>query len=86
MLVLSRKEGQSIVIPSLGIQLVFIRCKDGQCRVGIEAPREVSVYRNEVLEAMRDRKDGPASPGPISRMGQPDSFPGALTTGQAVKP
>lgn len=75
MLVLTRKRGQSIVIPSLGITLTVLRVDGPQVRLGIEAPREVRIYRQEApgardegLGAREESVPAPSSlaPGPSS--------------------
>jgi carbon storage regulator len=53
MLVLARKVGQSIVIGD-NIQLTVIEVRGEQVRIGIEAPRAISVHRKELLEQVRD--------------------------------
>ena len=52
MLVLSRKKNESIVI-SDNVVITVVEIRDGKVRIGIEAPREVSVHRKEVYEAIR---------------------------------
>ncbi|MEZ5235860.1 MAG: carbon storage regulator CsrA [Acidimicrobiia bacterium] len=53
MLVLTRRTNQSIVIgPDVTITVVEIRGE--QVRLGISAPRHVTVHREEVLEQIRD--------------------------------
>lgn len=52
MLVLSRKENEGIVIGD-GIVVRVIAIEDGKVRLGIEAPRTVSIHREEVFEAIR---------------------------------
>jgi carbon storage regulator len=60
MLVLTRRTNQSIVIgPDVTITIVEIRGE--QVRLGIEAPRHVSVYREEVLEQIKDQNRQAAS-------------------------
>lgn len=49
MLVLSRKLGQKIVIGE-NIVLTVVKIDGFQIRLGIEAPREVSVMRSELVE------------------------------------
>ncbi len=52
MLVLSRKKDEKIVIgDSITIMVVDIR--GGKVRLGIEAPRDVPVHRQEVYEAIQ---------------------------------
>jgi carbon storage regulator len=49
MLVLTRKPGQRIQIGP-DIALTIVRVQGGQVRVGIEAPKNVPVYRGEIAE------------------------------------
>lgn len=49
MLVLSRKPMQSIVIGS-NVKITIIKIERNQVRIGIEAPREVSILRDELTE------------------------------------
>ncbi|MDQ6997151.1 MAG: carbon storage regulator CsrA [Mariprofundus sp.] len=46
MLILTRKKGESIAIGD-NIQIQVLNVKGGQVRIGIDAPREVSVNREE---------------------------------------
>ena len=50
MLILTRKKGESIAIGD-NIQIQVLNVKGGQVRIGIDAPREVQVNREEKLEA-----------------------------------
>jgi len=52
MLVLARKVGQSIVIGE-SIELTVIEVRGEQVRIGIDAPRTISVHRKELLEQIR---------------------------------
>ena len=47
MLVLSRKEGESIIINE-NITIVVTRIQGGKVRIGIEAPKDVPVRRQEL--------------------------------------
>ena len=49
MLVLSRKKGQSIMIGN-EIVISIVDVQGEQVRLGINAPREVSIHRKEVFE------------------------------------
>ncbi|MDY7560179.1 carbon storage regulator [Pseudomonas sp. CCC3.2] len=49
MLCLSRRFGESIVIGD-GIKVTVISARDGQVRLGIEAPANVAVDRSEIRE------------------------------------
>ena len=52
MLVLSRKEDEQIIIGG-NIVVTIVRLKGGVVKVGIEAPRDVTIDRKEVHEAKR---------------------------------
>ena len=49
MLVLARKKGQSIVIAEK-IKITVLEIKGDQVRLGIDAPQELSVYREAIYE------------------------------------
>ena len=53
MLVLTRRKTQSIVIGE-GIVVTVLEVKGDQIRLGITAPRDVQVYREELLAALTD--------------------------------
>jgi carbon storage regulator len=48
-LVLSRKIGERIVVPDCGLSVTIVSVKGNTVRVGIEAPAEIGVYREELL-------------------------------------
>jgi carbon storage regulator len=52
MLVLSRKKDEKIVIGD-SITLMVIEIRGDKVRLGIDAPRDVSVHREEVYEAIK---------------------------------
>jgi carbon storage regulator len=55
MLVLTRKPGQSIMIgDSVEIQVLSVAGE--KVRLGVTAPREVSIFRNEVYERISDER------------------------------
>lgn len=53
MLLLTRKDGESITIGD-DITVTVVRSSDGQVRLGIDAPRDVAVHRQEVAERIRE--------------------------------
>jgi carbon storage regulator len=61
MLVLSRKLGEKIVIGE-NISITVIDIDRGKIRLGIEAPRDIPVYRQELLAAP---STPPAVPNPM---------------------
>lgn len=58
MLVMSRKEGEAIVFPREAIEVRVLRIDQGRIRLGITAPDERRVYREEVLERHPELLDG----------------------------
>jgi carbon storage regulator len=48
MLVLTRKAGERLIIGD-NIALTVVSVRNGQVRLGIEAPRDIPVHRQEVL-------------------------------------
>ena len=55
MLVLSRQKDESIVIGD-DIKITIVDVRGDKVRLGIDAPREVSVHRIEVYEAIQREK------------------------------
>ena len=50
MLILSRKPNESFIIDG-EIKIVYLgQNRRGQCKFGIDAPREISVHREEIQE------------------------------------
>ena len=55
MLVLSRREEQTITFPDLGITIQVLRTGGHQVRIGIDAPRSVRVLRGELEDTANHR-------------------------------
>ena len=56
MLVLTRKLGESIAIDD-HIKIVVVQIKGKQVRLGIKAPRETKIHREEVYQAIQDQNE-----------------------------
>lgn len=56
MLVLSRKKDEKIIIGD-SITLMVIEIRGDKVRLGIDAPKDVSVHRQEVYEAIQRECD-----------------------------
>ena len=65
MLVLSRKRDERIVIGD-NIVITVVDVRGDKVRLGIEAPSEVPVHRQEVLDAMRRATEAPVKAPPAS--------------------
>ena len=53
MLVLTRSIGERLIINDGEIKLSVLEVKGNQVRIGIDAPRDVSVHREEVFDRIR---------------------------------
>jgi carbon storage regulator len=53
MLVLTRRRGEGVAIGP-EIRIVVLGIKNGQVRLGIEAPRSIEVHRDEVCVRIQD--------------------------------
>lgn len=53
MLVLTRKIGESLMIGD-NIKLTVVGVKSGQVRLGIDAPKEIQIQREELLRVESD--------------------------------
>jgi carbon storage regulator len=65
MLILTRKSGESINIGS-DIVIRVLEIKGNQARLGIEAPRDVAVHREEIYQQVQKRNETAASCSPNS--------------------
>ncbi len=61
MLVLSRKKNESIVINN-EITIVVVEIRGDKVRLGVEAPKEVPVHRQEVFEAIQRSGESAENP------------------------
>ena len=59
MLILTRKVGQKIVIAG-NIEIVVVKIRDDQVRIGIEAPRSIPVHRKELQERLNGSTSQPS--------------------------
>ncbi len=57
MLVLGRKVGETIVIDD-NIRVTVLAAANGQCRIGVDAPRDVEVHRESVwIDIQAEKED-----------------------------
>jgi len=59
MLVLSRKQDEKIIIGDC-ITLMVVSIQGDKVRLGIEAPKDVSIHREEVYKAIQEERSGVA--------------------------
>lgn len=61
MLVLSRKKNESIIIND-NITVTVVEIRGDKIRLGIDAPKEVTVHRREVYEAIHNQNKDHEAP------------------------
>ena len=56
MLVLSRKRGERIVLPGCSVTITVVAVQGNTVRLGIAAPAEVAVLRQELVRRKKARR------------------------------
>ncbi len=56
MLVLSRRIGEQVVLPSCGVTIAVVKIAGNKVRLAVEAPAETSVHRQEVWDRISDHR------------------------------
>ncbi len=54
MLVLSRRLHESIVLPGLNVTVTVVAVNGDRVRIGIEAPKDIPVMREELLQGQSE--------------------------------
>ncbi len=57
MLILTRRTGETIMIGD-NIKITMLGIKGNQARIGIDAPKDVAVHREEVYYRIQETKEG----------------------------
>ncbi|HEU5115497.1 MAG TPA: carbon storage regulator CsrA [Isosphaeraceae bacterium] len=65
MLVLSRKKNESIIIND-NITVTVVEIRGDKVRLGIDAPKDVTVHRREVYEAIQSQSRRGENSSPVS--------------------
>jgi len=56
MLILTRRVGETLMIGD-NVTVTMLGTKDSQVRLGVNAPRDVSVHREEIYERIQKEKE-----------------------------
>jgi carbon storage regulator len=73
MLILTRRVGETLMIGK-HVTVTVLGIKGNQVRIGVGAPREVAVHREEIFDRIRreesgDRRDDGAESQPLAQVG-----------------
>jgi carbon storage regulator len=63
MLVLRRKLGERILLPECGVTVTVVAIEGNTVRLGISAPAEMGVFREELWQQRRHQPHGPPAKG-----------------------
>jgi len=61
MLILTRRVGETVMIGS-DVTVTVLGVKGNQVRIGVNAPRDVAVHREEIFERIKREQEGGEQP------------------------
>ncbi len=68
MLILTRRVGETVMIGN-EVTVTVLGVKGNQVRIGVNAPKDVAVHREEIYERIKREEDGEGpTPNPTSKM------------------
>jgi carbon storage regulator len=65
MLILTRRVGETVMIGD-EVTVTVLGVKGNQVRLGVNAPKEVAVHREEIFQRIQREREGKAVPAPSS--------------------
>jgi len=74
MLILTRRVGETVMIGN-DVTVTVLGVKGNQVRVGVNAPRDVAVHREEIFERIkREHEEGTSAPRPAKNGQAHDAY------------
>jgi carbon storage regulator len=68
MLILTRRVGETVMIGN-EVTVTVLGVKGNQVRIGVNAPKDVAVHREEIYERIKREEDHDSRPGlPVDKM------------------
>ena len=56
MLVVTRKKGERVMVPELGVTITVVGLMGDKVRIGVEAPKNATILREELLAGKKVAK------------------------------
>jgi carbon storage regulator len=67
MLILTRRVGETVMIGN-EVTVTVLGVKGNQVRIGVNAPKDVAVHREEIYERIKREEDIDSRPGSVPKM------------------
>ena len=67
MLILTRRVGETVMIGN-EVTVTVLGVKGNQVRIGVNAPKDVAVHREEIYERIKREEDDARPPGSIAQI------------------